>query len=467
MDAIREFYNRRNKRLEERGVQVRYDYDRPSEDYDWITINGVHTPIDDAGNISGGAGGKFNGKKYTGSKMQRSKKRTAKVGAGAKKVSLKDIKGKALQKRLKSYMDEHDGQMPDKDGLHDLSYYAYGHAAIELQKKVDKFRQKYRGASNYNLALRLEETEESRDRLAQMAKTADAEDNKFIKERLAEYDKKIDEIKKDPKFTRHEKDWKSLNKAIDAVFDAKQDTKALMYNKGENFGSSLEAQAYLETTGWFPEVSRTDMWQWDHTSNLDIATMSPKFAGGFATAVDTFRTAFPKLSEDRYVLQSLKMGYLDYGSMGGYSPADNGIIFSESYYTPSKIKYGESNYTKDVKSGFHPQGTTLVATAYHEITHAMEYCMKEHDRTGKQALKGRAPSMIIFERVQDRLGDHSYNFKSKVSRYAERSYAGEPDTVDIEFLAEAMAEAYNSKTPRPIAVAVREEWEKLYHEVYD
>ena len=95
---IKEFKLRRAERLQQRADSARYDYDRPTDDYDWITIKGQHTPIDD-GNIVGGVGGKFKGKKYTGSKMTQSKKRLAKLAEkaksaanGVRKVALKATK---------------------------------------------------------------------------------------------------------------------------------------------------------------------------------------------------------------------------------------------------------------------------------------------------------------------------------------------------------------------------------------
>ena len=83
---ITEYKKRRTNRLLQRADSARYDYDRPTDDYDWITIGGQHTPIDD-GHIVGGIGGKFKGKQYTGSKMQQSKKRLARLAEMAKSTA--------------------------------------------------------------------------------------------------------------------------------------------------------------------------------------------------------------------------------------------------------------------------------------------------------------------------------------------------------------------------------------------
>ena len=83
---IKEYKLRRANRLLERMDSARYDYDRPTDDYDWITIRGQHTPIED-GNIAGGIGGKFKGQKYTGTKMQQSKKRLQRLAEKAKSAA--------------------------------------------------------------------------------------------------------------------------------------------------------------------------------------------------------------------------------------------------------------------------------------------------------------------------------------------------------------------------------------------
>ena len=57
MNSIKRFYKRRNDRLKKRGCDVRFDYDKASEDLQWITINGAHVPINKKGTIVGGAEG--------------------------------------------------------------------------------------------------------------------------------------------------------------------------------------------------------------------------------------------------------------------------------------------------------------------------------------------------------------------------------------------------------------------------
>ena len=138
MNHIIDDYNRRKKRLARRGIRL--DWERPSEDYDWITINGVHTPIDDGGNIAGGAGGKFKGNKYTGSKMQRSKKRQAKVSSGSSfKLDKKSIKNKRLLKDVNDYAKAHDGQLPDRETMDEFSSLNFGAARLKLKKVQDAY----------------------------------------------------------------------------------------------------------------------------------------------------------------------------------------------------------------------------------------------------------------------------------------------------------------------------------------
>ena len=234
-----------------------------------------------------------------------------------------------------------------------------------------------------------------------------------------------------------------------------------MYNKGNGFRSTAEVGAYVESTGWVSEVTAEDILNRKKT-NVHIDSMSLEFAVPFANAIDTFSNSFPKMSD---VCSAVFTDYLERGAIGCYSDDSHVVSFGANYVAKGEYAKGSAEYRRFASTGQFPKGTELGSTAYHEITHAMENRMKRDDK--KNALDGREPSTIILERVQDKLNDHDIFFKRKVSLYAEREYWGQPEWKDAEFLAEAMAEAYTSKTPRPIAVAVREEWEKLYHEVYD
>ena len=463
---IRQFHKRRAERLRKRGV--RFDYDRPSDDYDWITINGVHTPIDEAGTISGGASGKFNGKKYTGTKMQRSKKRQEKVGGSKQtaKVDVNSIKNKRLKSQVEEYVKTHNGELPDKVQMHDYSYSAYDEAIKTMHETWDAFADKYRGVSKKNLAqevARLEETKKSLTETIERHKD-DEEAVKTLQENIDECDRKITEIKKTRGYKKHESDFNNYMDSIQAVIDAKEDNKAFMYNKGDAFKNVGEVTAYLDTTGFFSETDFDDVRYWKHVSNISVEGMDKGFAVSMANAAETFRADFPKMNPPAY---SLRFGALDYGAIGQYDPDDGSVWFAESYTSAENIKYGEKTYKEGLKSGHHPKGTSFGSSAYHEFVHAMDMRMKKDDR--KNICGDELPSTILFERVRDKISPGTYpdSFKMKVSKYAARYYPGKSLYDNMEFLAEAMSEAYTSEAPREIARVTKEEFTKLYHEIYD
>lgn len=60
---IKQFKQRRAARIISR-LDSANRMDKDTEDYQWITVNGAHVPIDDAGNVQGGANGALKGKNF-------------------------------------------------------------------------------------------------------------------------------------------------------------------------------------------------------------------------------------------------------------------------------------------------------------------------------------------------------------------------------------------------------------------
>jgi len=239
-----------------------------------------------------------------------------------------------------------------------------------------------------------------------------------------------------------------------------------MYNKGDKFTDASEVAAYIDASGWTEPVSKNDVLYWRKSSNVSIEDMDIRFAVPLANAVETFKGEFPKLTN---VASKIRTNFLGPSVLGSYDTDSHEVEFSNQHVSKYHYEEGLNKFKDSIASKFHPPGTDIGYTAYHELVHAMEERMylDDHDYHGKNVLGSKRPSDVILERVQNKLNDHSLFFKEKVSGYAARTYAGYPERENMEFLAEAMSEAYTSKTPREIAVAVREEFTKLYHEIYD
>ena len=467
MNPIKAFYNRRNDRLKARGAQVRYDYDRPSEDYDWITINGVHTPIDDAGNISGGAGGKFNGKKYTGSKMQRSKKRQEKVGGGSFKLDKSKIKSKILADAVKKFEKEN-GRLPDQMDMHELAYLNFGIARNKARKIQSEYRSKY-GLSSTNYAEHAEAMEERIKKAEENRDTFERDDPEWERwntqvERGREH---LQQYLDDPDYPKHKKEWDKVKSTVELIDSAREDAKAFLVNKGKNFKSAEEAGAWMEVSGWVKEPAEDKKYPkgYGATPTVSIRNMNRDFAVATAEAIGTFQKAFPKFSG---VVSEIALRGMGFGDMGGYQPDIGSVEFASGYFSIDTIAHGRACYDHNVGEGHFPKNTTIDSVPYHEFTHAMEEEMYKFDfRKGKNILGDKRPADVVLDRVSRKLNLLPAETKKKVSKYAEREYWQRPEYVNTEFLAEALSEAYTSPTPRPVAVAAREEFEKLYHEVYD
>ena len=467
MNHIIDYYNRRKKRLARRGI--RFDWERPSEDYDWITINGVHTPIDDGGNIAGGAGGKFKGNKYTGAKMQRSKKRQAKVSGGSAsfKLDRNKIKSKKLLKDVDNYAKEHDGQLPDKDTMADITGLHYAAAKMKLRKIQDDFKKKY-GFHKTNLAesagsfeRRIEDAKKNRDTFEK----TDPEWERW-NERIEQAQLHLQEYYNDPEYEAHKKDYDRLKKAVEAADSARQDAKAFLVNKGRKFKTAEDAANWLEVSGWISDSSYNTQYptQYGRLPSVSIDSMSPKFAGGICEAIGQFQNKFSKLSN---VLTAVSLIDMWPGEMGGYDPETSRMEFASSYYSLNDMHRGEDSYNENVRKGHFPKGTTTYSVPFHEMTHAVEDKINDYDRNNEGKLGGRKVSDIVLERVSKRLNLMPAETKAKVSRYAMREYPTRPEYANVEFLAEAISEAYTSESPREVARLAAEEFEKIYHEIFD
>ena len=465
MDHVKDFYNRRNERMARRGKDLRFDYDRPSDDYDWITINGVHTPIDDAGNIAGGAGGKFTGKKYTGTKMQRSKKRATKTSGGGLSTAATVRKhSDHFEKRLEAWKKKNKGNEPDKDALHTISCDAYREAFRDFKREREEFN-KCSAYSGGNLALAVAEHERAIEHLEkEMAE--DTSGATGYKRSIEQYKRIIERTKEDSNYESDKKVYDKMMAAASALEEARVDASEYMYNKGENFKNASEAKAYLEASGWLTTYNTSFMLRFNRNSlsDINISKGSMKSIASITNAVEAYKTDFPNMKEVIGGLGIVPMKDNSYG----HCKYGNTVELSEKYFEPQRLNGfdAKSEYEHDVKSGFHPKGTTLYSVAYHEIAHAMDHKMVSNDKKG--VLQGAMPSEVVFKRVFEKLGGGRYEeeFKESVSRYAERTYPSDPKQDYVEFFAEAMCEAYCSENPRDVARAVREEFTNLYHEIY-
>ena len=449
---------------------MRFDYSRPSSDYDWITINGVHTPIDESGNIAGGANGKFNGKQYTGSKMQRSKKRQEKVGgaSGGFKLDKSKIKSKSLSKAVEKYAKEHNGELPSQLEMHDLAFLNLGASRMKARKIQNEYNRKY-GIFTVNQAEAAEKLEKKIEEAYSLRDSFDKDDPEWERwdESINRAKARLQEHLDDPDYEKHKKDWERVKKVVDLIDSSREDAKAFLVNKGREFKTAEEVGAWLEVSGWVRDLddNKNDPANYGEYRTVSINRMDTKFAGALAETIGTFQKDYPKLKD---VVTEIALRGMEVGDMGGFDPGTDGIEFASGFFSMENIGRANRVYEERAKTGHFPKGTTVESVGHHEFTHAMEAVMERYDaRDGKNVLKGMRPADVVLERVCSKLNLIPIEAKVKVSGYALRDYPSRPEYANTEFLAEAMSEAYTSPNPRPVAVAVREEFTRLYHEIYD
>jgi len=116
---------------------------------------------------------------------------------------------------------------------------------------------------------------------------------------------------------------------------------------------------------------------------------------------------------------------------------------------PSMKFFGSSNveaqYYDDVRSGFHPVGTTYEAVITHELAHSLGGWLSRRHVLGSRDAGSDAKQFegLLRRRVLKALKMTKADVRQELSKYAEKDA--------YEWFAEAMAEAIHSPNPRPMA----------------
>lgn len=186
--------------------------------------------------------------------------------------------------------------------------------------------------------------------------------------------------------------------------------------------------------------------------NLDIDTINH-----INKEITAIQKRYPELSN----VQKIEMDK----RQGVYAAAGTGMSGRNTFYIGSN-HYGKGEehlkdrYQKDVDSGYHPEGTDYKAIIWHEYGHMFAYtkCKTELGFAANETLgffdgsdyvkgiKGRTYEKGVLRDAAKSLKITQKEFKSRISRYAEKNPA--------ETFAEAFAEYHCSKNPRPECIAM-------------
>jgi hypothetical protein len=124
-------------------------------------------------------------------------------------------------------------------------------------------------------------------------------------------------------------------------------------------------------------------------------------------------------------------------------------------YNPTMWKDGIEGIENRYSNIEHPRGTNALSVVTHELAHSLEEVLSKRLYTTKTGRQDHAK--IIRKKVIKDLNLKERDIARGLSRYA--------TTNQSEFFAEAFAEWLDSPSPRPIAMAVGKEIEKLIKEV--
>jgi len=207
-------------------------------------------------------------------------------------------------------------------------------------------------------------------------------------------------------------------------------------------------------------------------NNVDLRSCLPQYRIGIVTAVKEMFNAHPEL---RGQLNTIKCDNLDrvcvktgrlLSPYATYGPVNKGVPFGGVLKINSK-HYGSrmfpSKLKKNSEDGLFVPNTTPQSIIYHELGHGLhlEICSlntgvkngsipdnASYDELVINQYMGDAHAEEIVEQACADLGIEfeSRDFSENLSKYGRSDYG--------EALAEAIAEVFNSKNPRPLAQAI-------------
>ena len=487
LEAIRDKYKVRRKT---------FNYD--DEDGEWVTIKGTHVLIDD----------------YTGAiikgperlralnNTERGKSSTARRIIEKSKNALKqyvdkltEAKKKALlwegEKSRASYSRDYYKQQADavnedyekrKKRVEDL----YPEGKDNVQSKIDEYderleelnkilypenrenrleyHEREKAFAEYNKLL--EERGKLYDAMAdfrglERAKNSAERWNKKVEEENKKYD---DILSKDPT-----KEYEDVTKEYDRLAKKRNEAVLRIFKTASDCQTTEDVNDYLIAKGYFDSGDG----QFSADQKVKLDGMKAEFAVKNAETLDRIMEDYPGLKG--------KLGGVDCRDINAEPGHKNTWAYANGTTVSFASKhYGEDGdiaeaYEKSEKSHFHPHGTDYTSIVDHEYAHAIENIIQK-----KLGMKQK-PSDVIMKRVMKRvdgkyLKDDEDGLRLKVSQYSARNKGIDvnPKTGKLkewklygrntEFLAEALAEARNSKNPSPYAVAAREELEKIMKE---
>lgn len=183
-----------------------------------------------------------------------------------------------------------------------------------------------------------------------------------------------------------------------------------------------------------------DMMQFKN--GVDLTGVAPEVALSIEDSYTMVVSRYPQLKGEFKGLSS--------DAKGCYADCfpHNGSIRVNKFYFGDLDKIART-YERDLKTNFHPAGTTWEAIITHELGHAIDgYLTRNGVVEMSKGFNVKSASYVIRKKVLKDLKLTKKHVESEVSKYATKE--------DAEFLAECFAEYMHSESPRRVARAVGE-----------
>ena len=176
---------------------------------------------------------------------------------------------------------------------------------------------------------------------------------------------------------------------------------------------------------------------------VDLTGIDVECAKTAAICVDKFVQRFPFLIGQLGGLDSSERGSRTYASCKRLSDLGRVALNKSPQFFGSEAGARKS-YDDDVRTGFHPEGTTYESVVTHEFAHALGGWLTRHNVFGSDlGSEGKQFESRLRLSVLKKLKMTKALVGKELSRYAEKD--------SYEWFAEAMAEALHSPNPRPMA----------------
>ncbi len=213
--------------------------------------------------------------------------------------------------------------------------------------------------------------------------------------------------------------------------------------RGAN-GSAKKSVAELKTAEEVQELMKSEGWfKRGFNERVDLSGVDTESAKSIH---DSYSKVFAKYPQLKGAFENVESATLEKDVYAQSYLSKGRVQVNKRFYENYKILC--KSYESDVKSNWHPAGTSADSIVIHEIGHNVNgYLWRTHGEGIEEKIISEA-----FKKIGQKWTDD--NVEKYLSKYARKGGVQ-------EFFAEAFAEYIDSKTPRPLAKAFGEIIEKL------